>query len=109
MDRSRLVELREEVGDEALAEVIEMSFEETDEVIERLRGGAPAGRALGADLHFLRGAGLNLGLTDLAQACQKGEHLAMAEKDAEVDLPAILALYETSRHALTAMVADLGA
>jgi HPt (histidine-containing phosphotransfer) domain-containing protein len=58
-------DLKDEIGDDAMAEVIGLFCEECDPVAARLAGG----RAREADLHFLKGAALNLGLDALARLC----------------------------------------
>jgi HPt (histidine-containing phosphotransfer) domain-containing protein len=61
--------LKDEIGDDAMAEVIGLFCEECDPVAARLADG----RAGEADLHFLKGAALNLGLDDLARLCREIE------------------------------------
>ena len=102
MDWTRLSELRAEVGDEALGEVVELFLEETDAAAARLRRTAP-GTDLADDMHFLKGAALNIGFDDLARLC------ATAERSAEpVDPAPILDCYARSRAALVAAAPRLG-
>lgn len=104
MDWSRLSDLRAEVGDEALGEVVELFLEETDAAAARLRDTAP-GEDLAGDMHFLKGAALNIGFDDLARMC------ATAERDAEagpIDPGPILDCYARSRAALIADAPKLG-
>ncbi|WP_151718904.1 Hpt domain-containing protein [Gemmobacter serpentinus] len=97
IDWSRVDELCAEVGEEGFDEVVSLFLEETDEAIARI-GIDPAN--LGADLHFLKGGALNLGLSALALSCQDGErHCAEGCGDA-FDLAGLRQLYEDSRHAL---------
>ena len=74
IDWTRIDELREEVGEDAFEEVLEIFLEETAEAMERLRASAPGG--LAEDLHFLKGSAQNVGMTALGAAC--------AEQEAEV-------------------------
>ena len=98
---TRIQELRAEIGDEDLQEVIGLFLEETDEVIARLAG--PTNRAtLEADLHFLKGSALNLGFAALAGLCQDGERRAAQGNAAEVDVPPIVTLYGESKRAFLA-------
>lgn len=98
VDWERVAELRDEIGAEALAEVVGLFLEEADEVIARL--GADAGaKALEADLHFLKGAALNLGFGEFAALCQDGERRA-ATGDNSVDLGAVRTSYAASKLAL---------
>lgn len=72
VDETRLRALREEVGEDGYEEVLTLFLAESDEVVERLS--RHAGREVpAAELHFLKGIALNLGLDDLAALCRKGE------------------------------------
>jgi hypothetical protein len=75
IDWDRLQDLRDEIGDDDLSEVIAMFLDEADEVIARLSGGVPAER-ISAEMHFLKGSALNLGFTRLAELCQLAETTA---------------------------------
>lgn len=99
MDWARLDDLRDEVGAEALEEILDVFMAEIAELIAKLRNGPDPG-SLGADLHFLRGAALNLGFTSLAAACLSGEVLARQGQETKVDLNAILARYDECLAAL---------
>ena len=52
----RLNELRAEIGDEDLADVVTMFLEEADEVVARISCGLPDAD-MEAQLHFLKGSG----------------------------------------------------
>ncbi|MFL9503525.1 Hpt domain-containing protein [Rhodopseudomonas palustris] len=95
IDWDRLNELRDEIGDDDLAEVVTVFLEEADDVVRRIAAGQSAG--LEADLHFLKGSALNLGLSDLAMLCQSGEKLAAAGRGNQVNLPRVASLYEASK------------
>ena len=101
MDWQRLRELRSEVGAEAFEEVLELFLAETDQKVAELQAGAD-GDDVGADMHFMKGAALNLGFDELAEACQRAETLANAGQPEDVDLDAILDCYAVSREALMA-------
>lgn len=98
IDWARVNELRDEIGAADFAEVVTLFLEEADEVVGRLsnRLGAPR---LEADLHFLKGAALNLGFAEFAGLCQNGERHA-AHGDTSADLQAIHACYAASKSAL---------
>jgi HPt (histidine-containing phosphotransfer) domain-containing protein len=101
MDWTRLDELRAEVGDDALGEVLALFLEETDDMALRLAGGGdPA--TLADDLHFMKGAALNLGFSALADACRRAEAALAADGSGAVDIPAILDCYAAARAALQA-------
>ncbi|GAA0297114.1 Hpt domain-containing protein [Rhodovulum strictum] len=94
IDWNRVEELRGEVGEDAFDEVLDLFLEEVDEVMDRLRE-APDRACLPADLHFVRGSALNLGLKEFCAICRGLEHrLAQGEP---VDLSALLDSYAESR------------
>lgn len=96
----RVNELRSEIGEDDFAEVVAMFLEEADEVIGRISKTVGA-KALEADLHFLKGAALNLGFAQFAAFCQDGERRAAAG-DAGVDLAQVCNSYQASKKALVA-------
>ena len=95
IDWDRVRELRSEIGGEDFDEVVAMFLEEADEAIRRLSVERGA-KALAADLHFLKGAALNLGFRHLSALCQEGERRAGAG-DAGVDLDAVRDVYARAR------------
>ena len=103
----RVGELEAEIGAGDFAEVVEIFLEECDGTAARLADGEPG--ALEADLHFLRGAAMNLGLDAMAAACQAGERAAAQGEGARVDRAAIAELYGASRAALLEGTARRGA
>jgi HPt (histidine-containing phosphotransfer) domain-containing protein len=92
----RVDELREEVGEEAFSEVVEMFLDEVEGVLTRLRGG-PRAESLEGDLHFIKSSALTLGFARLSEICQAGERCARAAEWDKVDLGAVLAAYEASK------------
>lgn len=98
IDWTRVKALRDDVGEEDFDDVVEIFIEEVSEMVERLRT-SPDVRALGEDLHALKGSALNLGFTEFSDLCQTGETLAANGKSAEIDLPPILTSYDSSREA----------
>ncbi len=106
IDWSRIEELREEVGPEDFPEVAELFLEEAGAAVARLSGtgtGTGTGR-LGEDLHFLKGAALNLGFARVGELCAHGEERARAGLPAETG--AILAAWSESRAAFLARMAS---
>ncbi|MDB5666790.1 MAG: Hpt protein [Cypionkella sp.] len=95
----RVKELRSEIGNDGFAEVIAMFLEEADEVIGRI-GDTVGTEALEADLHFLKGAALNLGFAQFAALCRDGERRASGG-DAGFDLEQICSSYQASKMTLT--------
>jgi histidine phosphotransfer protein HptB len=99
IDWERLRELRSEIGADSFMEVVEMFLEEADGVAERLATGVPDAE-LEAELHFLKGSALNLGLDELAALCQAGERAAAVGDAASVDTAAVIRCYAASKSAL---------
>lgn len=79
-------------------EVVAMFLEEVGEVITRLEA-APDQSSFATDLHFLKGAALNLGFSEFAARCELGEMLAGQGRAGEIDLGRILVSYHQSREA----------
>jgi HPt (histidine-containing phosphotransfer) domain-containing protein len=100
IDWERVKELRGEIGADDFAEVVEMFLEEADEAVERLSPNLTA-KAMEADLHYLKGAALNLGFAALSTLCQEGERRA-AGGATDVDLDAVRQVYDTSKIAFEA-------
>lgn len=98
---SRVNELRDEVGCEDFDEVLEIFFEEVDEVIDRLRA-SPNPKTYEADLHFLKGSALNLGFSEFAELCGKGEKTASENNAESIDLSAVFQSYENSQSEFSA-------
>jgi histidine phosphotransfer protein HptB len=98
IDWARLHELRDEIGEDDLADVVALFLDEADEVVLRLSPAMPDPELEG-QLHFLKGSALNLGLADLAGLCQDGERRAAQGQGAAVDLDAIRSVYEASKTA----------
>ncbi len=97
IDWDRVRELRGEIGAEDFGEVAAMFLEEADEAVARLLPGLTA-KAMEADLHYLKGAALNLGFVTLSALCQEGERKA-ASGDTSVDLDAVRSAYLASKAA----------
>lgn len=88
-------QLRNEVGQDEFAEVVEIFLEEVEQVAERLARAADTA-SLGEDLHFLKGCALNLGFENLSTMCQAGERMAADGRADDVEIKPILDCYNTS-------------
>ena len=99
IDWDRVSDLRAEIGASGFEEVAEMFLAEAEEVTARLRAGRPD-PTLESDLHFLKGAALNLGFTELAALCGAGEKLAAAH--VPVDVGMVADSFDASRRAFEA-------
>ncbi|MCC5999449.1 MAG: Hpt domain-containing protein [Pararhodobacter sp.] len=100
IDWSQIEELRTEM-DDAFDEVVALFLEETDEIMDRVRAARAVpyadGLALASDLHALKGAALNLGLTEFAASCGAGEELAQSGAAGAVNLQGIIDTYTVSK------------
>ena len=95
IDWDRIKELRSEIGADDFAEVVEMFLAEADEAVSRLSPTLTA-KAIEADLHYLKGAALNLGFVALSALCQEGERRAASGRT-DVDLTAVCHVYQDSK------------
>lgn len=99
IDWARITDLRGEVGDDAFTEVVDLFLEEMSEAMTRLLDGLDQTR-LANELHFMRGAALNLGLQQFCVLSQRLEHAARTR--APVNLDPLVECYAQSRQALLA-------
>ena len=99
IDWTRVNELRDEIGTDNFDEVVDMFLGEADEVIARITQNDSA-KSLEADLHFLKGAALNLGFAEFAALCQNGERQA-ASGQVGLDIAAVQDCYALSKSALS--------
>ncbi|MGR3320522.1 MAG: Hpt domain-containing protein [Pseudooceanicola sp.] len=93
IDWTTLNALRDEVGHDGFAEVMELFLADLDTGAAALRPGP----TLEAQLHFLKGAALTMGLTDLAALCQQGETAAARGASDGIDIGQVVDCLERSR------------
>ena len=98
IDWTRVAELRADIGEEDFDEVVGLFLEEVDAAITTLRDGKP-NATLEEDLHFLKGAALNLGFEAFTNLCSAGEKAAAAGHAGTVNLTEIIDCFEVSRAA----------
>lgn len=96
---ARVQELEQDIGPEAIAEVMEVFLEEVDDVFDRI--GTDAGD-LAASMHFLKGSAVNLGFDQMGRLCADGELAANAGAADRIDVAAIRAVYEASKQEVSA-------
>ncbi|KAE9630880.1 Hpt domain-containing protein [Parasedimentitalea maritima] len=96
IDWPRVKELREEVGAEDFGEVVDLFLEEVEEVIGKLSKLSDRTQ-LEQDLHFLKGSALSLGFQGFSSLCQDGERKSAQGSADTVDVPAIIATYQSSK------------
>lgn len=93
IDWAHVGDLKADMGD-SFDEIVTVFLQEVDDAMGRL---APSQgwAALAADLHFLKGAALNLGFVAFAAQCSAGE--TRAASGAEVDLDSLADCFMQSR------------
>ncbi|MES0825559.1 Hpt domain-containing protein [Ruegeria sp. SCP11] len=96
IDWSRVRQLRDEMGAGEFDEVVEIFLDEVRETIDRLHKDTDR-LEFEQNMHFLKGSALSLGFDRFSKLCQDGERVAAAGEAAEVDLPAILQVYDESK------------
>ncbi len=72
---TRVEGLKQGFCDKGFDDVVEVSLEEVEAVIDRLKAN-PCVEDLEADMHFLKGCALNLGFEQLEKVCVDGKKRA---------------------------------
>lgn len=97
IDWTQVKQLKEDVGLEDLAEVIEVFIDEVDTAMDALRLlDKPDATTLEMQLHFLKGCAVNLGFSQFANVCAMGENHARDGRLNAVDLAQLTPLYQAS-------------
>ena len=104
IDWRRVEELREEIGADGFSEVADMFLDEAEQAVQALQSGLTEGD-IAAQLHFLKGSALNLGLSELAAICQEGERRAAAGDGRTIDVGQVVVVYRESRAQLVQRLA----
>jgi histidine phosphotransfer protein HptB len=98
---ARVRELKDEVGEDGFLELQAIFLAEVEEALTRLGPNRTAAE-LEADLHFLKGSALNIGLARLAELCHYGEQAAKTGALVPEALTTIAETYAMSRAELLA-------
>lgn len=98
IDRERLAELRNEVGADDLAEVVDLFCEEVEETLDRIRAHPSA--SIGDDLHFLKGSALNIGMSEVGRLCLQAERAWRMDASSLPDIAPIAQAFRKARQAL---------
>ena len=93
IDWTKVLELREDVGPEGFAEVVELFLEEVETALQTIG----MAEDLEAALHFVKGCALNIGFASFAHAAASGESLAARGLPDKVDLTGLADTYRASR------------
>lgn len=97
IDWARVSELRDEIGPEDFGEVVDLFLMEVEGAIELLDGASGNPIVTEEQMHFLKGAALNLGFAALAEICQTGEKAAAAGDANAVPDGQVRQTFEASR------------
>lgn len=102
IDWSRVAELRDEIGAEDFQEIVDLFLFEVSNAIDQLaeaKGNAPV---VADQMHFLKGAALNLGFSALSSLCRDGEKAAQNGDGDKHSADEVRETFETSRQAFEA-------
>lgn len=97
IDWARVDELVEEIGVEDFGEVADLFLTEVESAVTTLEAAGDNPVLVEEQMHFLKGAALNLGFDALARICQKGEDAAAANAPQEVTTTEVREVYRQSR------------
>lgn len=97
IDWARVGELVDEIGAEDFEEVVELFLLEVEGAISALAKAEGNPVVTEEQMHFLKGAALNLGFEALAQLCLKGEKAAASGRPDVVSVDEVRQCYRTSR------------
>lgn len=100
IDWDRVAELRDEIGEEDLAEVVEMFLDEVAEKLADLKAGVIP-QSIAEDMHFLKSSALNIGFATLAGLCSDAE-VAASDDPSSVDLGKVEECFKMSCQELRA-------
>lgn len=95
INMDRISELRDEVGSDDLAEVIQMFCEEVEETLNRIS--RMSGSDVQEDLHFLKGSALNIGLDEVGKLCQEAESALELDATSQPDVESISEAFQSAR------------
>lgn len=91
----RITELQEEVGEDDLAEVLQLFCDEVEEALGALSATDPD--TLKNHLHFLKGSALNIGLDQVSTLCREAERSIAGNPQSVIAVDAIRAAYQNAR------------
>lgn len=93
IDWARVKELKEDIGDDDFAEVVDIFTEEIEASLEEMAQRFP--QNLAEDLHFLKGSAANIGFDLMYKTCTECE-----KNTAKVDINTLSTLYFDSKSEL---------
>lgn len=100
VNRDRINELRAEIGDDDVAEVVAIFCEEMEDVLSTLDTAPPD--SLPSHLHFLKGSAMNIGLEDFGNLCRAEESRLARDPHATADIASVKLAYQSGKVTLMA-------
>lgn len=95
IDQNRLSELRNDIGDDSIAEIIQLFCDEIEQAFAQLDS---TDRNTAAEaLHFIKGSALNIGLVQVGQLCERAEAQLLNESHFNVSATDIKRAYSAAR------------
>ena len=98
----RISELQDEVGEDGIAEVIEIFVEEMEEGLASLASSSNP-TEIADKLHFLKGSAQNIGLEEMSRLCAAGEHALRIDAAHQPDVDAIRTSLQHAQSELKAL------
>jgi HPt (histidine-containing phosphotransfer) domain-containing protein len=98
IDWNQVEILRNDVGPDAFGEIIDLFLDEVETTVAKLVEN-PKVDELEDDMHFLKGSALNLGFQQFSVMCQTGETMSADGRGGDVNLPAIIDCFYSSKTA----------
>ncbi len=102
IDWQRVSELRDEIGADDFEEVVELFLDEVGSAIQQIPQCQGDAKLSEEQMHFLKGAALNLGFSELSDLCAKAEQRAKGGDDQAVKPDVVAACFEQSKEAFFA-------
>ncbi|SIO19723.1 Hpt domain-containing protein [Vannielia litorea] len=94
IDWDRVTRLRDDVGEDAFAEVKDMFVVETERVLSQFAAGGSG--QWEEDFHSLKSSALNMGFEEVARLCQDAELRARTGAAGPADAAAVTASFKAS-------------
>lgn len=101
IDWIRVNELKDEIGSDDFSEVIALFLIEVEETLTRMNAAQNDAKQMQDLVHFLKGSALNIGFSELAEACSSAEKNSAGGK-ISIDVSEFRQLYDQSRKRLEA-------
>jgi histidine phosphotransfer protein HptB len=112
LDPARVEQLRTEIGDDGLAQLVEIFCENTPVRLDQLRQacGTLDRKAIGNIAHSLKGSGASIGASEMAEVASELEATAQSSEPPAIEelVRRLETAFEPTRSALVAEVEGIG-